>query len=45
MADLKTAVLKAWDELPDDLLQKLIDSMPSWIFEVIRLHGGATHYS
>ena len=35
MADLKTAVLNTWDELSDYLLQMLIDSMPSWVFEVI----------
>ncbi len=41
---LKEAILKAWDEIPRETLQKLVDSMKDRMFEVIRKNGGATKY-
>ena len=38
---LKKAIWKAWDEIPDDLIDKLIDSMPKRLKLVI-VNGGNT---
>ena len=35
---------KAWEELPGDLLQKLVDSMPARISAVINAKGLPTHF-
>jgi transposase len=42
--ELKHAIEEAWEECPQEYLNKLINSMPDRIFEVIRLNGGKTHY-
>lgn len=42
--ELKTAILKAWDEVSLDQLNNLVKSMPNRIYEVIRLGGAKTHY-
>lgn len=44
VTELKTAILKAWHELPVELLKKLISSMKGRLFEVIVKKGGQTHY-
>ena len=44
VVDLKTAILKAWEEIPGEYLHKLISSMKNRIFEVINRNGGKTHY-
>ena len=44
VAVLKTAILKAWEEIPGEYLHKLISSMKSRIFEVINRNGRKTHY-
>ena len=44
VADLKTAILKAWKEIPGEYLHKLISSMKNRIFEVINRNGGKTHH-
>ena len=44
VADLKTAILKAWEEIPGEYLHKLISSMKNRIFEVINRNARKTHY-
>ena len=42
--ELKNTILDRWEKIPSVQLQKLIDSMPSQIFEVIKANGGSTKY-
>jgi hypothetical protein len=42
VGSLKQAILEAWEEIPRETLQKLVDSMKDRLFEVIRKNGGAT---
>lgn len=42
--ELKSAVLKAWQEIDSQLIAKLIQSMKNRIFEVIKNNGGTTKY-
>ncbi|CAD6196631.1 unnamed protein product [Caenorhabditis auriculariae] len=42
--DLKRAIRAEWDGLDKSLLQSLVGSMPSRIFEVAQKQGGITHY-
>ena len=42
--ELKKAVLKCWDNIPMEYLQKLISSMKNRVFEIIKQNGGQTHY-
>ena len=44
ISELKKANLDAWEKIPSAQLQKLVDSMPSRIFEVIKANGGSTKY-
>ena len=44
VADLKTAILKAWEEIPGEYLHKLISSTKNKIFELINRNGKKTHY-
>ena len=41
---LKTAILKSWEEISIDQLRDLVNSMPDRIFEVIKLNGAKTKY-
>lgn len=41
---LINAIETAWDEISLDYLKTLYDSIPNRIFEVIKHHGGNTHY-
>ena len=41
---LKTAILKSWEEITIDQLRNLVNSMPERIFEVIKLNGAKTRY-
>ena len=41
---LKQAILEAWEEIPHETLQKLIDSMKDRMFEVISKNGDPTMY-
>jgi hypothetical protein len=41
---LKAAILTAWNEIGQNTLQSLVNSMPERIFEVIRNEGGAIDY-
>lgn len=41
---LKGAILEAWENLEQSLLNKLVDGMPHRIFEVIQKNGASTHY-
>ena len=40
----KQAILDALEKIPSVQLQKLVDSMPSQIFEVIKANSGSTKY-
>lgn len=42
--ELKNAIQEAWEECPQEYLDKLINSMPDRIFEMIKLNGDKTHY-
>lgn len=44
ITDLKQILLEEWEKIPIETFQKLIDSMPNRIFEVIQKNGGPTHY-
>ena len=39
ISELKNAILDAWEKIPSVQLQKIVDSMPSRIFEVIKANG------
>jgi hypothetical protein len=42
--ELKEAISKVYDEIGQDVLQSLVQSMPNRIFQVIHRHGGPTDY-
>ncbi|KIH54896.1 hypothetical protein ANCDUO_14954 [Ancylostoma duodenale] len=42
--DLKAAMLEAWDQIDDNTIQNLLESMPRRIFEVICNDGGPIDY-
>ena len=44
ISELKNAILDAWEKISSVQLQKLVDSMLSWIFEAIYANGGSTKY-
>ena len=44
ISELKNAILDAWEKILLVELQKLVDSMPSQIFAVIKANGGSTKY-
>lgn len=37
--ELKTAILREWENINKDLLKKLVDSMPDRLFECIKANG------
>ena len=41
LIELKAAILEAWDEISPNVLESLISSMPSRVFDVISKKGGA----
>ena len=41
---LQAAIFKTWDEIESNLLNKLIDSMPTRLFEVVEKKGASTSY-
>ena len=43
-AELKKAILSAWNRIEMKYLQNLVSSMPNGIFNVIRLNGAKAHY-
>ena len=42
ISELKNAILDAWEKIHSVQLQKIVDSIPSQIFEVIKANGGST---
>jgi len=42
--ELKLAIQQAWKEIPQETIQKLYDSLPTRMFEVIKRQGNATKY-
>ena len=44
ISELKSAILDAWEKIPSVQLQKLVDSMLSQIFEVIKANSKSTKY-
>lgn len=42
--ELKNAIQQAWNNISDEILQNLIRSMPSRIFQIIERGGGVTDY-
>ena len=44
ISELKNAILDTWEKIPSVQLQKLVDSMLHWIFEVIKAKCGSTKY-
>ena len=44
ISELKNAILDTWGKIPLVQLQKLVDSMPSQIFEVIKANSGSIKY-
>ena len=43
-SELKITILDAWEKIPLFQLQKLVDSMPSQIFVIIKANGRYTKY-
>ncbi|CAJ0949942.1 unnamed protein product, partial [Mesorhabditis belari] len=41
---LKDAIIREWNAIPRSTIKKLVDSMPSRIFDVISRQGQATKY-
>ena len=41
---LKTTIIKSWEEISIEQLRALVKSMPERIFEVIKLNGAKTKY-
>ena len=44
LPDLKQKLSAAWESIEPEITQKLVDSMPSHVREVIRSRGGSTKY-
>ena len=44
ISELKNAILDTWEKIPSVQLQKLVDSTPSRIFEVIKANSISTKY-
>ena len=44
LADLKDKLFSAWNSIAPEVTEKLVDSMPTRVNEVIRSRGGATKY-
>lgn len=44
LTDLKEKLSDAWESIPPEVTQKLVDSMPARVREVIRSRGGSTRY-
>ena len=44
LKSLTDAVAKAWDEIDEDYLKKLYQSLPKRLVEVIERPGACTHY-
>jgi hypothetical protein len=44
VADLRAAVMDAWDQISHDTRKKLVGTMQNRIFELITRLGGLTHY-
>ena len=44
LADLKQKLSAAWESIKPEVTQKLVDSMPARVQEVIRSRGGSTKY-
>lgn len=42
--ELKAKIREVWENIPRNLLQNLVESMPTRIFEVVRKNGGHTKY-
>ena len=42
--ELKQALLKVWYTIGNDVTKKLVDSVPSRLYEVIRMNGYPTRY-
>lgn len=38
------ALQKTWEEIPSELIQRLVDSVPNRLFEAIKAKGNHTHY-
>ena len=41
---LKTAIIDAWGGIKDGVIEKLVDSMPDRMFQVINKNGSAINY-
>ena len=44
VADLKLAISEEWEKLDISVIQNLYDSLPRRMVEVLKNHGGGTHY-
>ena len=44
VGELRDAIIRCWNEIPNNLLHRLVESMPDRIFQVINANGGATKY-
>jgi hypothetical protein len=42
--ELKARIKTCWEEIEVAMIEKLVDSMPKIIFEVIKIHVGHTKY-
>lgn len=42
--ELRAAIFRSWENIPRDLMETLVSSMPGRIFEIINKNGGSTHY-
>ena len=44
LVDLKDKLFSAWKSITTEVTEKLVDSMPTRVNEVIRSRGGATRF-
>jgi len=44
MEKIKSAVYEAWEQISDEFLYSLVDSMHEWVKAVRKARGGYTRY-
>jgi transposase len=44
VTDLKKAILEAWNQIPNDILRALVNSMPNRMYQVIKGAGNSINY-
>jgi len=44
MEELKIEILRIWNEIPLEFIQKLIDSMPTRAYDIYKAKGGHSRF-